>query len=122
MMVIIGAYVYLYCTCSPPAKTVFIPCLFFHLTGVPCPGCGMSRAIADLLQGRFHQALVLNVFSFPLALFSIIAIIWIVMDILRGYESLVPALKKPWKPIMVISALSLIFASWILKVYLHFSR
>lgn len=32
------------------------PCLFHTLTGYDCPGCGGTRAVAALLQGRFLQS------------------------------------------------------------------
>ncbi|HEY7348611.1 MAG TPA: DUF2752 domain-containing protein [Ktedonobacterales bacterium] len=31
-------------------------CLFKNLTGRPCPGCGMTRAISSAAHGDFKQA------------------------------------------------------------------
>jgi hypothetical protein len=39
------------------------PCPFLHATGVPCPGCGASRACAALLRGRFRDAFRLHLFA-----------------------------------------------------------
>ena len=33
-----------------------IPCPVFALTGIPCPGCGMTRALIGALQFRFAYA------------------------------------------------------------------
>lgn len=33
------------------------PCFFHALTGLPCPGCGMTRAVSALLQGDWHRAM-----------------------------------------------------------------
>lgn len=44
-------------------------CPVHATTGLPCPGCGMSRAIAAFSQGDFSAALGLNpfvVFAWPL--------------------------------------------------------
>ena len=38
-------------------------CMLHASTGLPCPGCGMSRAIAAISQGDFSAALGLNPFS-----------------------------------------------------------
>jgi Protein of unknown function (DUF2752) len=35
-------------------------CLIKRVTGRPCWGCGMTRAIASLLRGRFRKAVRYN--------------------------------------------------------------
>lgn len=44
-----------------------IPCVFFAVTGLYCPGCGTTRAIASLLHLELYQAFRYN------SLFLIIA-------------------------------------------------
>jgi hypothetical protein len=39
-------------------------CLLHATTGLPCPGCGMSRALSAISQGQFSAALGLNPFAF----------------------------------------------------------
>jgi hypothetical protein len=39
------------------------PCVFASSTGLPCPGCGMTRATAALLQGRWGLAINYHPFS-----------------------------------------------------------
>jgi hypothetical protein len=39
------------------------PCPFFHSMGLPCPGCGMTRASLFLAHGQWKQALVMHAFA-----------------------------------------------------------
>ena len=44
-----------------PSKNGFYPvCQFHQLTGLYCPGCGMTRATYQLLHGNFLAALHFN--------------------------------------------------------------
>jgi hypothetical protein len=56
----------------PPARTSLYPVCPIHLyLGIDCPGCGATRALAALLQGRFIEAIHLNalfVLLLPIAL------------------------------------------------------
>lgn len=38
-------------------------CPLLHLTGVPCPGCGLTRATYWLLRGDFRTALTFHAFA-----------------------------------------------------------
>jgi len=40
-------------------------CPFKLILGIPCPGCGMTRAFMALLQFRFADAWNLNILSIP---------------------------------------------------------
>ncbi len=40
---------------SPDIRTSV--CLFRRLTGIPCPGCGLTRAFAHLAKGEWRAAL-----------------------------------------------------------------
>lgn len=55
-------------------------CPFHALTGVPCPGCGLSRAVILLLQGDWGGALRVHAFA-PLLLAALV---------LMGVVSLLP--------------------------------
>jgi hypothetical protein len=42
-----------------------IPCLWKTLFGITCPGCGLTRAWAMLLRGRWHEAARMNWLIYP---------------------------------------------------------
>jgi Protein of unknown function (DUF2752) len=39
------------------------PCPIFHTLGIPCPGCGMTRATLFLVRGEWKEALTLHAFA-----------------------------------------------------------
>jgi Protein of unknown function (DUF2752) len=65
ILLALGAiYVFFY----EPGKTGFFPpCPFRLLTGLQCPGCGVTRALHQIVHGNFVAAFMLN----PLFLISI---------------------------------------------------
>lgn len=55
---------------SPNSR--FPPCAFHLVTGLWCPGCGLTRGTHALLRGDLLGALSVNVFT-PLVLVAIVA-------------------------------------------------
>ena len=51
--------------------TPFPLCPFRVITGIPCPGCGMTRAMLSLGQLNLRMALEFNPFSIPLLIVMI---------------------------------------------------
>ena len=40
-----------------------MPCSFHSITGLPCPGCGLTRSVLALLQGHVKDSLLLHPFG-----------------------------------------------------------
>jgi hypothetical protein len=67
-------------------------CLIRAVTGRPCPACGMTRAMAALLQGQVKTAARYNLLVFPAG--AVVAAL-IIKDIYRLYQSLLSTINQP---------------------------
>ncbi len=60
-----------------PAGAGFgLPCVIHSLTGLYCPGCGASRALASLLRLDFYQAFRWNPLLVVLLPFALFYLVW----------------------------------------------
>ena len=60
--------------CLPPDGAGIPVCFFHAVTGLPCPGCGLTRALSSLIQGHPAAAFSYHPFAFiVLPLFVIAA-------------------------------------------------
>ena len=53
---------------------MYISCPFRSLTGLRCPGCGVTHLVLNLIRGRFFAAFSCNPIVFVLLVYSIV--IW----------------------------------------------
>lgn len=81
----------------------YIPCIFHEITGLYCPGCGITRMFLALLKGNIYAAFRYNMLVFcslPLIIFFCIEYIY------SKYKNKIPLYKKIpnyiWALIIVI--------------------
>jgi hypothetical protein len=64
-----------------PSTHHFYPvCLFHQLTGLNCPGCGMTRAMYALLHGDFLTALRDNAFLLLILAVAVLRSLWLSLN------------------------------------------
>lgn len=97
-----------------PSGNPWLPkCLFHELTGLHCPGCGITRALHAMFQGRFAEALGQNplvVICLPLIAYGVVleGAAWLWGERYQG-----PRVRWPrWAywPLMIT-----VFGYWILR-------
>ncbi len=59
----------------PPASEYFTVCGFKNLTGLPCPGCGLTHSFCALAKGELTDAFAFNLLGPPL--FLVLVVLWI---------------------------------------------
>ncbi len=106
---------------SSPLLASIVLCPFRRLTGLPCPGCGMTRALNALAHGQWVRALSLHPLS-PIVAIGILA-----MGISALTGSLLPpqaqrsrwnmrdacALMTPW---ILRLMLALALGTWVFRL------
>lgn len=63
------AVFFVYAVITNLISHAFCPLIIF--CGLPCPGCGVTRATLCLMTGRWQQAWQLNPMAFPIALTAV---------------------------------------------------
>ncbi len=93
----------------PPPGARFTICVLRRLTGLPCPGCGLTRAFAHLAKGEWAVAAVDHPFAFVLA--AELGLAWLVWGtaLARGR----PVTMPPWLEHLVLAHILVVAAFWL---------
>ncbi|HXO30591.1 MAG TPA: DUF2752 domain-containing protein [Thermoanaerobaculia bacterium] len=93
----------------PPEGAGFAFCPLRRFAGLPCPGCGMTRAFAHLAKGEWSAA----VHDHPLAplLAAELALLWMVWGGAAAGVLRLPPWSKP--ELVVLGHLAVLVAVWL---------
>jgi len=98
-----------------------IPCPIHLVTGIPCPGCGMTRAFHCIINWNIVEALHENILSIFLFVFLFILPFWIFIDTYKGTESLYCVMRSRWNKPAIVIATVLLVLSWIWNIFKEIS-
>ena len=90
-------------------------CPLLHAFGIPCPGCGLTRACLALLHGEWQQALTIHAF----ALFMPLALIFISIGVLpaRHKQQFIVQVEKIERRTGIFTILLLaLLAYWLVRL------
>jgi len=62
------------------------PCGFLELTGMRCPGCGLTTSFSHMVRFEFVEAALANPFGIPLFIFSAMCIPVSLVAVVRGWS------------------------------------
>lgn len=96
-------------------------CMFKNVTGIPCPSCGSTRAVALLLHAQFKAAFLMNPIGIALAFLMVFVPIGLLSDRLQNKKQLYTLYSKAEtllrKPVFAIAFFALVGANWIWGIY-----
>lgn len=72
-------------TMASPSDDGLTICPVALLTGVACPGCGMSRAIAWLLRGDLGLSVAYHPLAPLVVIIGVVGVVWLIGGRLRGW-------------------------------------
>ena len=75
----IGLYWYIFFNFMPSA------CIFKNITGVPCPGCGLTRSGVALLKGQWQKSLYFHALLLPVLSLMGLSVIGVLQKIKSKY-------------------------------------
>ena len=93
-----------------------IPCVFKRITGIPCFGCGLTRAFALASQLRFVEALSANILFLPVAIGIITYFVCALVEVFAGKSAIGwfnSILSKKW---IIAIAVVLAGLSWLYNI------
>lgn len=70
-----------------PEEGTGLPCVFYGILGVYCPGCGIGRAVSALFRGELYEAFRWNPAFLILAPWLLFYGVWRTTEWVLGWES-----------------------------------
>lgn len=108
---LVGAYYYGYTEQSSP-----LFCPFKALTGIPCPGCGMTRSFIAIATGHLDKALDYHFFGIFLFIGFAIATIHLFLELLSKRKVITPFSKLIKNKQIQLSFLFLFLIYYLIRI------
>ncbi|MFV0378304.1 MAG: DUF2752 domain-containing protein [Mangrovibacterium sp.] len=121
-IVCISGYAWLLIQLSQNGTNTGLPtvCFIKSVTGVPCPSCGSTRSVLELLHGQLKSAFLLNPLGFVLLAGLLIIPLWLLFDLLSQRQSLLQVYLRSEqfirKPLPAIIFILLLLINWIWNI------
>ena len=93
-------------------------CPLHALTGIPCPGCGLSRACVALLRGEWGEAMSLHALAPAFLLLTIALTASVVLPARQRERAAALVLRLESRPAIPLVALSVLVVYWLVRLAL----
>lgn len=85
-----------------PSEVVLLPCWMHELTGILCPGCGLTRATYSILNLNFKEAFSYNALSFVVMPLLGVIVIGYIYYLFTGKKLIVNIKKRYYISAVII--------------------
>jgi len=92
------------------------PCEFGAMTGIPCPGCGLTTSFAHMAHGHLIAGFSSHLMGPPLFLMTLWIALYAPYAIVKR-KPLVTLLDAKWSAPMLIVTSSLGMLTWVLRLF-----
>jgi len=66
-------------------------CSFRRMTGLPCPGCGLTRSMTEIIHGKFSAGFACHSLGLMTFIYILLQVVY------RGIWLLFPRIRKIWE-------------------------
>jgi len=80
------AFPYFIMATNPHVETAQSFCPMKMLTGLPCPGCGITKSLVFAYQGEIYKSISFHILGFPAIIACIMTVIVLSAEIMTGKE------------------------------------
>ena len=116
----VAGYAWLIFNLTVAEKHTWSTCLFKNVTGIPCPACGSTRSVAELLSCNIQDALFINPFGLIIAFGLIVMPLWLLFDLLMRKSTFFKTFQYAEgilrKKVVAIPLIVLVLINWIWNI------
>lgn len=91
-----------------------LPCVFKSIFNIPCPACGMSRALRSIFKLEIAKSFSYNILAFPIIIIIIICIFLASYDIIKKSNLLYNFINFLFTNYYLI--MIFLFISWVINI------
>ena len=89
-----------------------MPCYFYDLTGLYCPGCGSGRAVAATLRGELWTAFRWNPMLYLLGIPAMAVLVWEYVRVVFDVRKMKPVEPPQW---LICTVAATVIGFWVLR-------
>ena len=94
------------------------PCVFWHITGLPCPSCGMTRSVVALTHMDLARSGSMSLLGIPLIVGLGIWWVCAVYEIATGRRTRLLAWASRRMTLLVVAGIVVLFGYGIIRIAL----